>query len=102
MAILKIVVTILIFVALLTYLLRKWLETAWFLNKWKAVLLGFLLGAIVGIVVYYVERIWLKIHINRPANLMFFYFLPRRFHRKIYTRLLSVIKRNNKTPQYHF
>ena len=96
MAILKIVVTLLIFIGLLTYLLRNWLEKAWVSNKWNAIILGFVLGAIIGVIVYYTERIWLKLHIEKPFNLMLFYFLPGKYYKNISRKFRHIIAAGKK------
>jgi len=91
-AILKIIVTISIVIALITYLMRKWLERAWSSNKWKAVVLGFFMGAVIGIVIYYIERVWIKIHVVKPFNLMPYYLLPYWQYRRSKDKIISFFK----------
>jgi len=95
-AIIKIIVTISVFVVLITYLIRKWLERVWSSNKWKTVILGFFVGAVLGVIIYYVEKIWLKMHAVKPSSLMPFYLLPCWYYTKYRDGLMNFFKRLKK------
>jgi hypothetical protein len=71
--------------------MRNWLERAWSSNKWKTILLGFISGIVIGIFIYYMEKVWIKMHVVKPFNMTPFYLLPYWRYKKFRDKFLAFL-----------
>jgi len=72
----KAVVSIFILVALFVFLTKKQIERLWKSSKLKTFLLGFLMGAFIGLLIYLFEKYWYSFPNSKPLKIMPFAIIP--------------------------
>ena len=91
MVIAKAVVSILIVVALLVFLTKKPIERLWKNNKLFTIILGFVMGVIIGLLIYLFEKYWYHINASKPVKIMPFAIVPLWHYNWVKTKFILVI-----------